>query len=268
MCWRGTAHPFVTRASWKSIADKSWGEQYAALCDPAFKAQLLADPIERPEFDLVALYDIIFMGWPMQYPLRDDLNYEPSADMSIAAQAQTSGKDPAEYAYDLMMENNGEGIIYLPLLNYMDGNLDFVRELLLNENSVVSLSDGGAHCGTICDAASPTFMLSYWARDRQRGTIPLELAVKRQTRDTANLYGMHDRGELSVGKLADINIIDFENLSLGRPYVAYDLPAGGKRLLQKSKGYDATIKRGQITWRSGIATGARPGQVVRGTQKG
>jgi N-acyl-D-amino-acid deacylase len=266
MCWRGSAHPFITRASWKSIADKPWEAQYAALRDPAFKAQLLADPIERPEFDLAALYDIVFMGWPLQYQLGDDLNYEPSADQSIAARALTEARDPAEYAYDIMMENNGEGIIYLPLLNYMDGNLDFVRELLLNENSVVSLSDGGAHCGTICDAASPTFMLSYWARDRKRGTIPLELAVKRQTLDTASLYGMHDRGMLAVGKLADINIIDFDRLALERPYVAYDLPAGGKRLLQRSIGYDATIKRGQVTWRCGIATGARPGQVVRGMQ--
>jgi N-acyl-D-aspartate/D-glutamate deacylase len=266
MCWRGTVHPFITRASWKAIVDKPWAEQLAALRDPAFKAKLLADPIERPEIDLGALADIVMMGWPMQYMLGDDLDYEPSADKSIMALAQAAGRDPADYAYDLLMQNEGEGMIYLPILNYMDGNLDFVRELLLNDNTVVSLSDGGAHCGTICDAAATTFLLSYWARDRKRGTIPLELAVKRQTHDTAALYGLRDRGVLLPGKLADLNVIDYDHLRLERPYVSFDLPAGGRRLLQKARGYDATIKSGKVTWRDGTATGARPGTVIRGVR--
>jgi N-acyl-D-amino-acid deacylase len=264
MCWRGSVHPFITRASWKAIADKPWDEQLQALNDPSFKARLLADPVERPEIDLGALVDIVMTGWPMQYELGAELDYEPGAEKSILALAQAKGIDPAEYAYDLLTANAGQGMIYLPILNYMDGNLDFVRELLLNDNTVVSLSDGGAHCGTICDAASPTFMLSYWARDRKRGTIPLELAVKRQTMDTAALYGLHDRGIIAAGKLADINIIDFGRLALDHPYVAFDLPAGGRRLLQKSTGYDATIKNGSLTWRHGESTGVRPGSVVRG----
>jgi N-acyl-D-amino-acid deacylase len=263
MCWRGTVHPFITRASWKAIMNRPWVEQLAALRDPAFKAKLLADPIERPDIDIGALTDIVMMGWPMQYQLGDDLDYEPSADKSIMALAQGAGREPADYAYDLLMQNEGEGMIYLPILNYMDGNLDFVRELLLNDNTVVSLSDGGAHCGTICDAASTTFLLSYWARDRKRGTIPLELAVKRQTHDTAALYGLRDRGVLAAGKLADLNVIDYDHLRLERPYVSFDLPAGGRRLLQKARGYDATIKSGKVTWREGAPTGARPGTVVR-----
>ncbi len=267
MCWQGTVHPFITRASWKAIAGKPWPQQLAALRDPAFKAKLLADPIERPEIDIGPLADIVMMGWPMQYILDDSLNYEPEAKHSVATLAQATGKDAAETAYDLLMANDGTGIIYLPILNYMDGNLDFVHELLLNPNSVVSLSDGGAHCGTICDAASPTFMLSYWARDRTRGTIPLELAVKRQTFDTAALYGLHDRGLLKPGYRADMNVIQFDKLRLRRPYVAYDLPAGGRRFLQAADGYTATLKNGRITFQGGAHTGATPGGVIRGPQR-
>jgi N-acyl-D-aspartate/D-glutamate deacylase len=148
----------------------------------------------------------------------------------------------------------------------MDGNLDFTKELLQRDDIVASLSDGGAHCGTICDAASPTFLLSYWARDRNAGTIPLELAVKRQCHDTARLYGLNDRGVLKPGYLADINVIDMERLKLGKPWLAFDLPAGGKRLLQKADGYVATIKSGLVTFRDGVMTGALPGGVIRGPQ--
>jgi N-acyl-D-amino-acid deacylase len=266
MCWQGSVHPFVTRPAWKAIKDQPWDMQLQALRDPSFKAKLLSDPIDRPDIDVGPLFDVVTQGWSMHFVLGDNPDYEPGAEKSIASLAKAAGRDPAEYTYELLMQNNGQGIIYLPILNYSDGNLDFVRELLLNDHTVVSLSDGGAHCGTICDAASPTFMLSYWARDRKRGTIPLELAVKRQTHDTAALYGMGDRGVIAPGKLADLNVIDFSKLSLERPYVAFDLPAGGRRLLQKSSGFDATIKNGQVTWREGVATGIRPGGLVRGVR--
>jgi N-acyl-D-aspartate/D-glutamate deacylase len=184
--------------------------------------------------------------------------------MALAAARGVSGD---AFAYDLLMENDGTGFIYLPLLNYADGNLDFVKGLLGREDTVVSLSDGGAHCGTICDAASPTFLLQHWVRDRKRGTIPLELAIKRQCRDTAVLYGLEDRGLLKSGYLADVNIIDLDRLKLGKPWLAFDLPAGGKRLLQKADGYDATIKSGVVTFRHGELQTARPGRVIRGPQR-
>ena len=267
MGWRGTVHPFFTRASWKRIADKPWEQQLAALKDPAFKAQLLADPIERPEIDLGPIVDLVLFGWPMQFELGETPDYEPGPEKSIAALAAAQGRDPAELAYDMLMADEGQGFIYLPLLNYADGHLDHVHELLNHPSTVVSLSDGGAHCGLICDAASPTFMLTHWARGRSRGaTIPLEQAVKRQTRDTASLYGLDDRGLLAPGFLADVNLIDFDKLSLKRPYVAFDLPAGGRRLLQEAEGYVATVKRGQVTFRNGKHSGALPGQLIRGPQ--
>ncbi|MFT6609843.1 MAG: N-acyl-D-aspartate/D-glutamate deacylase, partial [Qipengyuania sp.] len=163
--------------------------------------------------------------------------------------------------------DGGKGFIYLPILNYADGNLDFLKDLQHADDTVNSLSDGGAHCGTICDAASPTFMLQHWVRDRARGTIGLENAIKRQCNDTARLYGLEDRGVLAPGYLADINIIDMDRLKLGKPWLAFDLPAGGKRLLQKAEGYVATIKNGKVTFREGEWTGAAPGGLIRGPQR-
>jgi N-acyl-D-aspartate/D-glutamate deacylase len=266
MNWRTTAHPFLTRASWKAIAEKPWAEQLAALKDSAFKARLLADPIERPEIDN-GLADILFSGWSMQFPLGDDPDYEPAREDSIAGLAARAGRDPQEVAYDLMTADEGRGFIYLPILNYADGHLDHVRELLNHPSTVVSLSDGGAHCGVICDAASPTFMLTHWTRDRTRGErIALELAVKRQTADTAAMYGLHDRGRLAPGLIADVNVIDYDRLRLNKPYIAYDLPAGGRRLLQTAEGYVATVKSGVVTFREGRHTGAVPGRLIRGPQ--
>jgi len=262
--WRGTAHPFVTRASWTTIAALPWDEQLAKLRDPAFKAQLLADPAARPPIDN-GLVDLLLHGWTLQFPLGDEPDYEPAAADSIAAIALREGRDPQEVAYDTMMADDGRGFIYLPILNYADGHLDHVLELLQHPATVVSLSDGGAHCGVICDAASPTFMLTHWVRDRHRGArLGIEAAVKLQTADTAAMYGLGDRGLLRVGMLADVNLIDFARLKLAKPYIAFDLPAGGKRLLQRASGYVATIKSGVVTFREGVPTGARPGRLVRG----
>ena len=180
------------------------------------------------------------------------------------AQAQKAGICPEEYAYNTMLANHGGNFIYFPVLNYADGNLNFLEELQASDDCVNSLSDGGAHCGTICDAASPTFMLQHWVRDRKGARISLPQAIKRQCRDTAVLYGLGDRGLLASGYLADINIIDMNKLSLGAPWLAFDLPAGGKRLLQKADGYVATIKLGQVTFRDGTMQGPTPGGVVRG----
>ena len=267
MNWRGTVHPFMRKPSWQKIAGLSWEEQKAKLSDPAFKATMLAeDNLPPPSVDMAPFFMLVTAAWAMQFPLGDGFSYEPTREESIFGFAQVAGQDSAEYAYDQLMADDGNGMIYLPILNYMDGNLDFTKELLQREDIVASLSDGGAHCGTICDAASPTFLLSYWARDRKAGTISLELAVKRQCHDTARLYGLNDRGVLKPGYLADLNVIDFDSLKLQKPWLAFDLPAGGKRLLQKATGYVATVKSGVVTFREGVMTGELPGIVVRGPQ--
>jgi N-acyl-D-aspartate/D-glutamate deacylase len=268
MAWRGTVHPFRFRPAWRAIETLAWPEQKARLLDPAFRARLLAeenDFSEAPQ-DIIGLLMIVAGGWTMQFEMDDDFNYEPGPAASIAARAAATGVSAAEYAYDLLCRDDGDGFIYLPILNYADGNLDFLEALQRSDDTVNSLSDGGAHCGTICDAASPTFMLQHWVRDRSQGRIPLELAIRRQCRDTALLYGMADRGLLAPGYLADINVIDLDRLRLGRPWLAFDLPAGGKRLLQKADGYDVTIKSGEITFRGGVLQAARPGRLVRGPQ--
>lgn len=268
MGWRGTVHPFRFRPSWYAIEAKPWEEQLAHLTDPAFRAQLLAENNVYPESDIIHLYRALAEGWERLYEMDGTFDYEPQAEASIAARAAAKGVTPAEYAYDLMTANGGTGFIYHPILNYADGNLDFLEALQAREDCVNSLSDGGAHCGTICDAASPTFMLQHWVRDRPRGgRLSLEQAVKRQSHDTARLYGLNDRGVIAPGALADLNVIDFEGLQLEAPWLAFDLPAGGKRLLQKAKGYRYTIKTGTVTFEDGAWTGATPGVVLRGPQQ-
>ncbi len=267
MAWRGTVHPFISHPSWVAIAELPWEEQYAKLKDPAFKAQLLSESLTLPEeVDMQPIFMIITQGWPAQFEMDEDFNYEPQADESVAARAEAAGKSGAEYAYDLMMADDGKGFIYLPILNYVDGNLDFLVDLQHADDTVNSLSDGGAHCGTICDAASPTFMLEHWVKNRERGTIALENAIKRQCLDTARLYGLNDRGVLKPGYLADVNVVDMDRIKLGKPWLAFDLPAGGKRLLQKAEGYDYTIKSGQVTFKGGVVTDKRPGGLIRGPQ--
>jgi N-acyl-D-amino-acid deacylase len=181
--------------------------------------------------------------------------------------AAASGRSPLEVAYDAMLANDGRGLLYVPILNYAEGGLEPIREMLLHPRSVSGLADGGAHCGVICDASMPTFMLTHWVRDRSRGErLPLEWVVRKQTHDTARLYGMQDRGTIEPGMIADLNLIDFDRLQLLPPEVVSDLPAGGKRLVQRAVGYVATIKSGITTWVDGVDTGARPGSLVRGAR--
>ncbi|MEY4672142.1 MAG: hypothetical protein RLZZ415_2021 [Pseudomonadota bacterium] len=270
MAWEGTVHPFRLRPSWQAIAELPWEQQRAKLLDPAFKAQLLAEENDFSEVnqDIIGLIMVVCGGWGMQFEMDPDFNYEPQADESIAARAAAAGVSGDEYAYDLLCRDQGKGFIYLPILNYADGNLDFLEALQHSDDTVNSLSDGGAHCGTICDAASPTFMLQHWVRDRKRGgKISLENAIKRQCRDTARLYGLDDRGLIAPGYLADLNVIDLDKVKLGKPWLAFDLPAGGKRLLQKAEGYVCTIKTGVVTFKNGEWTGATPGGLIRGPQR-
>jgi N-acyl-D-amino-acid deacylase len=166
-----------------------------------------------------------------------------------------------------MLADGGRDFIYYPIINYADSNFDSIREMLLHPRAMLSLSDGGAHCGVICDASAPSYLLTHWGRDRTRGErLPLEFLVKLQTRDTATAYGLHDRGLLAVGMRADVNVIDFEKLHLHAPEAIHDLPAAGRRLVQRVDGYKATVQAGQVTYRDGVVTGALPGKLIRGPQ--
>ena len=266
MAWQGTVHPFRFRPAWLEIADLAWDAQLARLKDPAFRQRMITEENQFPDSDLVDLLRVAG-GWFMQFEMGPDFNYEPTQADTVLARAAAAGVSGEEYAYDMLMKDHGKGFIYFPVLNYRDGNLDFLEDLQVASDTVNSLSDGGAHCGTICDAASPTFMLQHWVRDRKGNRITLENAVKRQCRDTALLYGLDDRGLIAPGYLADINVIDMDKISLGKPWLAFDLPAGGKRLLQRADGYVCTIKSGQVTFRDGQYLGVHPGRLVRGPQK-
>ena len=268
MAWQGTVHPFRFKPAWAEIEALPWDEQLARLKDPAFKARMIAEDSVIPESDIANFLMIVANGWFTHFEMGPDFDYEPTAAESVMALAAAAGVPAAEYGYDLLMRDEGKGFIYFPILNYADGNLDFLEPLQAADDTINSLSDGGAHCGTICDAASPTFMLQHWVRDRKRGArITLENAVKRQCYDTARLYGLDDRGVIAPGYMADLNVIDLDAVKLGKPWLAFDLPAGGKRLLQKADGYVATIKGGVVTFENGKWTGATPGGLIRGPQR-
>ncbi len=263
--WQASFHPFSLKPSWQAIAELPWDEQFARLSDPSFKAQLLQEESEiSPELELLGA--LLTGGFSMQFEMPEGFNYEPGPEDSIEALAKAAGISAAEYAYDVLMQDEGRGFIYFPLLNYADGNLNFLEPVLASDDCVNSLSDGGAHCGTICDAAAPTFMLQHWVRDRAGHKISLAHAIKRQCYDTSRLYGLEDRGVVAEGFLADLNIIDLEALKLNAPWVAHDLPAGGKRLLQTAEGYRVTIKSGVVTFREGTWQETTPGQLIRGPQ--
>jgi N-acyl-D-aspartate/D-glutamate deacylase len=197
----------------------------------------------------------------------DPPNYEPAYEDSIEALASAEDVDPIEFFYDRMLEREGRELFLVPLLNYSGGDAEPIREMMQHPRAALGLGDGGAHCGMICDASIQTFMLTHWVRDRTRGErIPVEFAVKRMTRDTAELYGLLDRGTIEVGKKADLNLIDLDALRLEPPKMIHDLPAGGKRFMQRAHGYRATIVSGQVTIENDEPTGVFPGRLIRGAQ--
>jgi N-acyl-D-aspartate/D-glutamate deacylase len=201
------------------------------------------------------------------YLLGNPPDYEQPKENALGAKARALGKQPEELAYDAMLSDEGRGMLYVPFLNYADGNLDATREMLTDPNAVPGLSDGGAHCGIICDASFPTYLLTHWTRDRTRGEkLSIPFVVAAQSRKTALSVGLYDRGVIAPGFKADVNVIDYDRLHLHPPKVHYDLPVGGRRLLQQVDGYDATIVSGVVTQRGGHATGNRPGRLIRGTQ--
>jgi N-acyl-D-amino-acid deacylase len=265
-----THHAFAKRPTFKKLAaDSTSIEDLAAkLREPGVKAQILGEQDLPPEpvlFD--GLTGLIQIAGNRLYELGNPPEYEPGVERTVAAMAEAKGVDPLSLMYDLFLEEDGRALLMLPMLNYSDGNLDAVHDMLTHPAGVMGLSDGGAHCGMICDASIPTFMLTHWARDRVRGPkLSLEWVIKKQTHDTAQLFGLGDRGTLTVGKKADLNVIDHRNLALMQARMAYDLPAGGRRLLQEARGYKATIVSGAVTRREGVDTGARPGQLLRGAR--
>ncbi len=236
-------------------------EIVADLGRPETKRRLMG---ELPE----ARQDIAFIDLARVFPLQEPLDYEPAEEDSIAARAVREGRDAYDLFYDLMLEDGGTRMFFAPTLNYTDYNYDVVRTMMTHPRAALGLDDAGAHCGVICDASMPTFMLTHWARDRSRGEkLPLEFVVKKMTSDTARLYGLHDRGALRPGMKGDVNVIDLERLRLRTPELAYDLPAGGRRLLQRAEGFVATIVSGEVVMREGEDTGARPGALIRGEQR-
>jgi N-acyl-D-aspartate/D-glutamate deacylase len=252
-------NPLMGRPSYRRIAHLPVAERVAILRQPEFRAQLLSETYEGSKRGAERIE-----RWDRMYPLGDPPDYEPTPDRSIAAIAAREGRKPDEVVYDVLMEDGGKGILYLPVTNFAGGNLDVVAEMMAAPNSLIGLGDGGAHVGIMCDSTATSYTLTHWTRDRKRGSLfPMAWGVKRLTSDNAREMGLADRGVLEVGRKADINVLDFDNMRLRRPYVVYDLPAGGKRLIQRTDGFDATIVSGEIVYRNGEATGALPGRLIR-----
>ena len=263
-----TSHPFGMRPTYRSVAHMPITERIERLLDPAVRAAILSEPDgERRGGMQEGVGALVAKMLDQLYVLGSPPDYEPTPDRSISAVAAAAGVDPQEAAYDAFCTEGGRALLMVPLFNYVDGNHDVIREQLTHSRAVVGLSDGGAHCGLICDASMPTTMISHWTRDRSRGRqLPLELVVRKQTQDTAALFGLGDRGVVAVGKRADLNVIDHSTINLRTPRLVHDLPAGGRRLLQHADGYTATVVAGQQTRSHGADTGARPGRLVRGRQ--
>ena len=257
---QATLNPFLTYPSYQEIASLPLDERVRTMRDPAFRDRMLAEEPSSGRIGFFGKFDRVF-------ELGEPPDYEPPPEASLAARAERDGVRPEELAYDLLLEDEGRRFLYFPIFNYAEGDLSAAREMLLHEHSLPGLADGGAHVGTICDASFPTTLLTHWCRDRQRGErIDLPWIVSRQARETAAAVGLRDRGVLVSGMKADINVIDFDELRLRPPEMAYDLPAGGKRLLQRAEGYLHTFVSGEEVYADGAHTGALPGKLVRGPQ--
>lgn len=255
-----TLNPFVNCSSYAPLKTMPFERRIAELKRPEVRARLLAELPDAPAGNVP-------MAFSQLYRLVDPPQYEPFASTSIAAEAEREGRDPAEAVYDALLENGGRALLFAPAQNFATGSLDPSLEMMKNDNTIFGLGDGGAHYGVICDASVPTYMLTHWTRDRVRGEkASVPWMIRRQCRDTAAAMGLLDRGLIASGYKADLNIIDYKRLALRPPKVEYDLPAKGRRLVQESEGYLATIVNGVVTYRDGRATGSLPGGLVRGAQ--
>ncbi len=262
MGFDSSLHPFRLKPSFHRFVEMEPAARLEGLADPSVRQAILEE--ESVLGNMASVTTLITESWQMMYPLGDPPSYEPGPEESIAARAEAAGVSPAELAYDLMLDGQ---LLYMPFLGYANGDLEAIRTMMSHERAVFGLSDGGAHCALVCDASMPTFLLTYWARDREKGErFPIEWIVERQTRHTAEFYGMHDRGTLEPGMKADLNVIDFEGLRIHAPRMVRDLPAEGKRLVQEIDGYRYTVKSGEVTFADGKPTGALPGGLIRGPQ--
>ncbi|RMH79015.1 MAG: D-aminoacylase [Actinomyces sp.] len=263
-CWEATVHPFVACPTWREITRLPEAERRARLADPDVRRRLVTeepDPVSR-------FQHFVTRTWEKLWVFDDEADYEPDPADSLAARAAREGRSPAELAYDHLCAHEGRGLLYFPLFNYANHDLDHLWELHRHPCTRMGLADAGAHCGAIADGGMPTFMLQYWARDRQRGPrLDLEWVVHRQTRQTAELYGLDDRGLVAPGLRADLNVIDLEALSVERPRLAHDLPTGARRYVQRASGYRATVCAGEVTVGDDEPTGAVPGRLIRGPQR-
>lgn len=256
-------NPFQAHPTYMKFADLTLADRVAALSTPENRAALLA---EKTTFT-GQFNPAVANGFAKMFPLGDPPDYEPSPDKSIAAIAHRQGRPANEVCLEYLLKDEGREMLYFPLQNYVGGDFEVLREMLAAECTVLSLSDGGAHCGLICDASTPSYLLTHWVRDRSRGPrLDLEQIVKYQARDTALSYGLADRGLIKAGFKADANVIDLNNMRLHPPHMVNDLPANGRRLMQTADGYLATVIAGATSWRNGEATGAMPGKLIRGPQ--
>jgi N-acyl-D-aspartate/D-glutamate deacylase len=252
-------HPFCQHPAWLALGHLTPAERFRRLRTDADLRRVLVTERGSDEVTLR-----MQAALPKMYLLDDDLDYEPAQSSSIAARAAAAGRDPWDLVLELLMQRDGKQLLLNTFENYNAANLDAVREMLADEATIMGLGDGGAHVGIICDASGPTFLLSHWARERKRGPrLPIEFLVRKQTRDSALGYGLSDRGVLAPGFRADINIIDFDRLKLQMPQVVYDLPAGGRRLMQRARGYRHTFVAGVETLCNDELTGALPGKLLR-----
>lgn len=260
--FESSVNPFIAHPTYGLLHALPLDERVARLRDPDVRARILS---EEPAIG--GLFGFIASAFHKMFKLGDPPDYEQPAENSVAALAARRGVPPEEVVYDLLLEDDGRALIYFPLFNYAGYTLDAAREMMLHPDTVLGLGDGGAHCGLICDASFPTSMLTHWGRDRSRGDrLSLEWIVQAQARDTARHVGLLDRGVLAPGMTADVNVIDFAGLRLRHPEIVYDLPAGGRRLVQRAEGYRFTVKSGEVTFEDGEPTGARPGTLIRGPQ--
>jgi len=255
-------HVFAGHPTYKrELAHLPLDGKVAAMRRPEIRAALLAEETTFRNGLAANPTDYLYRV----FPLGERPNYEPDRAGSVGALADAAGVTPMAMMYDLLLREGGRELFYQPLGGYQTYNFDFFRKNMQHPNVIFGLSDGGAHCGVIADAGMPTFILTHWGRDRTKGErFPLQFLVRKLTRDTALAYGLADRGQLKPGLLADVNVIDFDKLRLYRPEAIYDLPAGGRRLVQRADGYRYTVKSGQVTFENGVATGALPGSLVRG----
>lgn len=260
-CLQGSVHPLLFHPAYQEIASLPLAEQLVALAEPERRRRIIEDIPDDGGFFQKAVLDGLGRIWLVD---DENIDYEPDAADSVAAVAARAGVAPMQLVLDQLTASEGNGMLYAPFFNYTYGDLSFTEAVTLHPHTRMGLSDGGAHCGAICDGGMPTFMLTHWTRDRTRGEkLPLEYIVRRQTSQTAELYGITDRGVVAPGMRADLNLIDYERLGFDVPRMAYDLPASGRRIVQKARGYVGTWVAGVQTVANDEFTGATPGKLLR-----